>query len=47
MRGRPTWSRRDHEGDPADIDPLAMGVLIEASGDLRSDAMVTTIARSM
>ncbi len=42
MRGRPTWSRRDHDEDPADIDPLAMGVLIEASEDLHSDAMITT-----
>jgi hypothetical protein len=42
MRGRPTWSRRDRQEVPADIDPQAMGALIEASQDLHSDAMVTT-----
>jgi len=42
MRGRPTWSRRNQEEDPADIDPQAMGALIEASEDLHSDSMVTT-----
>ena len=42
MIGRPTDSQRAGEEVDSDIDPSAMGVLIEESQDLHHDAMATT-----
>ena len=42
MRGRPTRVRPDQQEGSVDIDPQAMGVLMEESQDLHHDAMATT-----
>jgi hypothetical protein len=42
MRGRLTRSRSATEERPVDVDPRAMGTLIEESQDLHHDAMVAT-----
>jgi hypothetical protein len=42
MRGRPKQSPADPEERPVDVDPQAMGTLIEASQDIHHDAMKAT-----
>jgi rubrerythrin len=42
MRGRQTKSQADPEERPVDVDPRAMGTLIEESQDIHHDAMATT-----
>lgn len=42
MRGRLKSSRTEPEERPVDVDPRAMGALIEESQDLHRDAMVAT-----
>ena len=42
MRGRLKTSQPEQEEGTIDIDPLAMGVLIEESEDVHHDAMGTT-----
>ena len=42
MRGRLKRSRLDRDAGPVDIDPQAMGTVMEESEDLHRDAMATT-----